>query len=656
MRLFHKLVLTFTVLAFLPLLLVAWILLSNERARLMDDGRKHVHVLATSAAERMDALLERTVEQVEQFALCGRLSAGVQVADRDYAGLSEQEVTDMLQRRDRVWVDPSDAGRDALVRKCLDNPAAAELRLFQSTVPKRYAEIILTDRTGALHAATNLTTDYYQADEEWWQRAYADGAGQTFVGQLGFDESSGTYTLDVATPVRGPGGKVLGILKVSHDVNVLFTIIRNLRSGQTGFGHLVNADGEGVFQYGMGPENVQFDPWVMQRVRERPDGVFMGPAAGPSAGQVVGYAVLRSTEGNGKVRVSGSPWFVVTTQSAQEVYAPSRRALAWTALVLVLPLAGLGLLAVYLKKRLVEPIRALHRASEEMAAGHLDVRVHIGRKDEIEAVGYQFNRMAAALQRHEEDQRLEIRRRTDELRQSDAETRRVRSAMSAEMDSISRGMQGALERMRAAWERGADRPEDRAQLTGSWATVRALAEDLSDLCKVESGRMQLEPERVSLAEVFESARRVVGPLAEQWEVRLDLPALAPDAFLTADRAKLKQILYALVSNAVKYGGKGSTVCLSAIREDGATVIGVSDQGQGIPPERQQDLFHPLTGHAPGLRTSEERIGLSLPVTKQLVELHGGRIWVKSTPGAGSTFFVSLPDRRPTASTDAGPAN
>ncbi|MHC4480195.1 MAG: hypothetical protein ACYS1C_04410, partial [Planctomycetota bacterium] len=171
MKLLHKLVFTFTVLAILPVLLMAGVLLWGQRQRLMAAGREHVGDLAEGAAARIDLLLKRTVEQVHQMALSRVLAEQAADANPQYADLTELALRELLAAKDRQWSRAGDPAAAALINERLGNAAAAQLRAFQQTAPERYAELMLTDRAGGLSAATNVTTDYYQADELWWQRA-----------------------------------------------------------------------------------------------------------------------------------------------------------------------------------------------------------------------------------------------------------------------------------------------------------------------------------------------------------------------------------------------------------------------------------------------------------------------------------------------------
>jgi signal transduction histidine kinase len=125
-------------------------------------------------------------------------------------------------------------------------------------------------------------------------------------------------------------------------------------------------------------------------------------------------------------------------------------------------------------------------------------------------------------------------------------------------------------------------------------------------------------------------------------ISLDIPALLR---LAADPLRLQRILYNLIDNAFKYSPPGSEIRVFTRKENGGTVIGVSDRGVGIALEDQEALFEPFR------RLGEAKtkgIGLGLVVCKRLVEAHGGKIWMESKPGEGTTFFFTLEEAEPRA--------
>lgn len=176
----------------------------------------------------------------------------------------------------------------------------------------------------------------------------------------------------------------------------------------------------------------------------------------------------------------------------------------------------------------------------------------------------------------------------------------------------------------------------------------SLINDLLDLSKIEAGGMALYPSAISLADTVAEAVAVIEGQAQKKSLRLrtDVPPALPP--LSADARKVKQILYNLLSNAVKFTPAQGEVELYVREREGEVCVEVRDTGPGISPEQQALLFKPFSQ----LRAAEAELqgmtgtGLGLALTKQLVELHGGRVWLRSRVGRGSTFGFSLPRRPP----------
>jgi signal transduction histidine kinase len=169
-----------------------------------------------------------------------------------------------------------------------------------------------------------------------------------------------------------------------------------------------------------------------------------------------------------------------------------------------------------------------------------------------------------------------------------------------------------------------------------------LVNDLLDASKLESGTMKLEPSQVELRGLIEELREQMLPLAAEKGIALedsipeDLPALR------ADRPKLRRVLVNLISNALKFTPKGGRVGVSAQREGAMVRASVSDTGVGIPEEDVQDIFDKYAQARSRATRSEKGTGLGLYITRQLVELHGGKIEVRSEVGRGSTFSFTIP--------------
>jgi signal transduction histidine kinase len=175
----------------------------------------------------------------------------------------------------------------------------------------------------------------------------------------------------------------------------------------------------------------------------------------------------------------------------------------------------------------------------------------------------------------------------------------------------------------------------------------SLINDILDLSKIEAGRMELERSEFSLAAALDSGLTIVRERAIRHGITLRA-VLSPDLpRIDADERKVKQIVYNLLSNAVKFTPDGGSVEVHAAREGDAVRVDVRDTGIGIAAEDQALVFQEF--RQVGRERSREGTGLGLTLSKRFVELHGGRIWLESTPGKGSTFSFTLPIHGPAVS-------
>jgi signal transduction histidine kinase len=170
----------------------------------------------------------------------------------------------------------------------------------------------------------------------------------------------------------------------------------------------------------------------------------------------------------------------------------------------------------------------------------------------------------------------------------------------------------------------------------------AVINDVLDISKVEAGRLELERSTFPVALIVGDAVAFVRARATQRRIDLS-EALAPGlGEIDADQRKVKQVLVNLLSNAVKFTPDGGRVSVRGERKNGEVTVAVSDTGTGIAPA-ELDLIFREFGQTASAR-GHEGTGLGLALAKRIVELHGGRIWVESAPGRGSTFTFVLPVR------------
>jgi signal transduction histidine kinase len=170
----------------------------------------------------------------------------------------------------------------------------------------------------------------------------------------------------------------------------------------------------------------------------------------------------------------------------------------------------------------------------------------------------------------------------------------------------------------------------------------SLINDILDLSKIEAGRMELTPALFHLPSALENAVTLVKERAGRHGIDLQLHIDPRLGELVGDERKVKQVLLNLLSNAVKFTPDGGGIALKASRTDGAVEIAVTDTGIGIAPEDQATIFEEFRQVGNDETRKQEGTGLGLTLAKKFVELHGGKIWVQSEVGSGSTFTFTLP--------------
>jgi signal transduction histidine kinase len=172
-------------------------------------------------------------------------------------------------------------------------------------------------------------------------------------------------------------------------------------------------------------------------------------------------------------------------------------------------------------------------------------------------------------------------------------------------------------------------------------TLETRTAELMDIVKTGSGKLQLQLEPVDMKSLLQGIGWQISPLLQgkEQDLYMDLPQSLP--IIHGDGQRLEQVLLNLMTNATKFTPKGGNITLRARKQDTGLLIEVQDTGIGIHKDEQARLFKPYS------RLSADRqrhpgLGLGLALAKQVVELHGGQIWVESEPGKGSTFSFSLP--------------
>ncbi|HVN16702.1 MAG TPA: PAS domain S-box protein [Anaerolineales bacterium] len=172
-----------------------------------------------------------------------------------------------------------------------------------------------------------------------------------------------------------------------------------------------------------------------------------------------------------------------------------------------------------------------------------------------------------------------------------------------------------------------------------------LINDVLDMAKIEAGRMNLNPERFKVYAVLDEVTSITSTLASEKDLSLFIDETTDqDVEIFADRTRIRQVMINLINNAIKFTEKGKIAIHAIHHEPGKVLITVKDTGIGIPADKLDAIFLEFTQVDTSTTRKAGGTGLGLPISRRLVEMHGGSLWVESSgiPGEGSTFYVELP--------------
>ena len=508
--------------------------------------------------------------------------------------------------------------------------------------------------------------------------------GPTTVGQFG-----ATFWL-ATNEYKGPG--VVGLLVNTGFLNDL---LENARIGQRGYAWATAVDGQAITYPSRFTDIYSIGAPKPGRLPQARKAVASSSAEGWTGGRdLKGARVLSAW-----ATVPSTGWRILVEQPESAAFAPLRGKIWRTALIIAAFVLTAVALSILLARRFVQPIRRMRMAAARIGSGAYDERIELNRRrqgipfagsypyaardvthpdtlskrasaialeqplpqrrrqDDLGALADDLNRMAASLQESQLGLERKVEERTGELKvaleQLAEKTRELEIAsthkseflanMSHELRTPLNAIIGFTQvlQQKLFGEVNDKQEEYLADIHGSADHLLALINDILDLSKVEAGQVELEKTSFSLREALERGVVMLRERASKDGVQLTFEPDPNVELVTADERRIRQVVFNLLSNAVKFTPQGGSVEVSSAQQNGEVIVSVKDTGPGITPEDRDRIFEEFQQTDVGAEQSDGT-GLGLALSKRLIELHGGRIWVESEPGKGATFTFTLP--------------
>jgi len=368
--------------------------------RLLRDtiGANHVR-MASNLAVSTSFILDDAVKSVVVHASNPVHGKAIMESASKYEGKDADAIQEHFLDMDEKW---SRAEADSpIVMEYLSGESAERLGEY-ATKGKVIAEIFITNRFGGLAAASSKTTDFYQADEKWWQETYNDGRGDVYIGDIEYDESSDMVGMTVAVPVKDKDGRVIGVMKAVLAAGVLFKPIGSFEIGKTGHAVLVDADGLIIYHKGLKPLSVKFcgDKELDSLVNDpKKWGIVKSPHTHAGENMFVGFSVVDHP----LLSEEGMIWRIFVDEDCREVFYPLRALFIQMGLTMGLVLLILIPFGFIFGGILVKPVKKLHEAVEHIGKGDLDYPIDIRTGDEIEQLADSFKVMVLKIKDREKE-------------------------------------------------------------------------------------------------------------------------------------------------------------------------------------------------------------------------------------------------------------
>jgi len=365
---------------------------STSRALRTQIGESFAQV-STSTADQIARTLAANIHPLETVSLSHSVWKELEKSNQTYTG-TEESILSQIAELDEQWMAAPDSSpliQNAIADDEQVNPTADILHDFRELFPQ-HVEVFATDRYGALVGSTNRTSDYYQADEGWWQTAWNNGEGAIYIGDPEFDESAGITAVNIAVPVKSHEGEVVGVLRTTLDIQSIIDVVTQVKVGQTG--HMTLVDRAGV---------VIADPHEEHLGTPLPESILdlgLLTVEGSEWNEaidedgkpaILGYAKFSYTESI--PAIEELRWTSLASIEAREALAPvtaSTRLAFISGFVAILAAAGL---AVLVTRTLTVQIRHIMGLFSQIGVGNFEARAEVTSGDELGTLTTSLNAM-----------------------------------------------------------------------------------------------------------------------------------------------------------------------------------------------------------------------------------------------------------------------
>jgi len=439
MKIKHRIYLSLLLLSLLPLMFVSVLSERVSHDVLKSVITKDFQDLTKEKALAIGRIIDELIHETRLLASHPDIVEAAREASKHYTELNETQVLENILELDKQWIEQK--GSSVKAQEIANNKLSHVLMTIQALQPDVYGETFVTDRLGATLAMTKILSDYYQADEFWWQAGLAHLEDGAFIDDGGYDASAGAIVVGVVAPIV-EGNEFIGMLKINFKVNAIIDIVSEevIESGYSlllarSDGSFISSSGHqhGDVQYKSILENISHKSSVM--VDTKVHGREYLIAAYPMKHAFKTRLDAHGVKGGRGELTDEKYWYVIYEVEQSVVFSPLQK-LTNTSLVLgVAAILFAACLGFFLSKSIHRPVVSLMRGAEAIGGGDLGYRIVMKTQDEFGDLANAFNDMTQRLQQTLASQD-ELNREIEERKRAQESLIRFKSTLDQTMDCV----------------------------------------------------------------------------------------------------------------------------------------------------------------------------------------------------------------------------
>jgi len=662
-----KTTLLFSLVAFIVMIIGIGLGYFNGNRLLYNTVERNHLEISKQLSAAVGRMINEAVVKVKVYSDSSFWKSSIRDANMYYESMDPVSIKQSLLERDRKWINAS--YDDPFIKSYLTSALSRRLAKINAK-DKSIAEIFVTDKEGGLVAASQRTTDFYQADEEWWQEAFSKGKGRVFIGGVEFDKSAGVLSITIASPIRDDRDETIGACKAIMGLKQFLEPLRDFKIGDTGHAVLVDRSGYLLYYRGIEPQRARFiNRKDFRKISDKKEIGFITNDPHMHDEEIFVTCARIETP---FLLENGISWWICLAQSTKEVFKPSKRLLLQGSFLTPFLIVMIIFLAYKFSEKFIEPIERLLTATEKVGKGDLDYEVNLKTDDELEALAHSFGKMAKELKTstvsierlnkeiaERKEAEAALKEAYEKLKQLQAQL--IQADKMEALGVMVSGVAHEVKNPMAVILQGVSflekrYPERRKDISDALKRIRNNARRADEIVRglidfSMTAELKIRPDNIN--SVLKVSLDLVKHSIEERgiETVLELKEELPDTLI--DRSKMEQAFVNLFFNAVQSMPTGGRLLVRSYlgrrrrrtrQRDGYSstsgrpvIVEIEDTGIGIPEEQIDKIFDPFFT----TKRPKSGIGLGLSVTKNIIDAHKGFIEVQSEFGRGTKIIITL---------------